>query len=216
MLDRLAQALLSSAEFAPWQIVRDYRVRHIVVLGSPETPEDRLHSEAVALMQQIVRRTVAAAQDCRYHVLGVSADNPIADRQRVPPDALVRAVEEDIANIDLDGRRRLRGGRPLMIDLDIQPPSAREGVPSGTGAKTGGEGRRRNAQDAALQRNRIEAVLAAAKARWPDRRKRPATTVMVKELDRLKRTQGFAPDTLRKILAGKYAPATRLGINPDW
>lgn len=142
MLDRLAQALLSSAEFARWQIVRDYRVRHIVVLGSPETPEDRLHSEAVALMQQIVRRIVAAAQDGRYHVLGVSADNPIADRQRVPPDALVRAVEEDIANIDLDGRRLLRGGRPLMIDLDIQPPSAREGVPSGDRRE---DGRRRPA-----------------------------------------------------------------------
>jgi hypothetical protein len=76
--------------------------------------------------------------------------------------------------------------------------------------------RRRNAQEDALRKNRVEAVLAPAKMLWPDRGARPPTTEMVKELIRREKAQDFAPDTLRKILSGTYGSATRLSISLDW
>ena len=76
--------------------------------------------------------------------------------------------------------------------------------------------RRRNVQENALRKNRVEAVLATAKTLWPDGGTRAPTTEMVKELTRRKKAQGFAPDTLRKILSGTYEPAKRLGISLDW
>jgi peptidoglycan/xylan/chitin deacetylase (PgdA/CDA1 family) len=76
-------------------------------------------------------------------------------------------------------------------------------------------GRRRDAADDARRKNKIETVLAAAKQLWPDNQQRPSTTAMALELVRQKKAQGYAGDTLRKILDGKYRPSKRLSIDLD-
>jgi hypothetical protein len=82
--------------------------------------------------------------------------------------------------------------------------------------KTSSTRRRRNAQNDALLKNRIETVLATAKTRWPNKGTRPPDQQMAAELMRLRRAEGYSADTLRKILNGTYEPAHRLGIDLNW
>lgn len=61
--------------------------------------------------------------------------------------------------------------------------------------------------------NRIEMVLAKARRRWPDPKKRPEIDVMAKELERLYGKElGYKFQTIRKILRGTYRSLVRLGI----
>jgi hypothetical protein len=135
LLERLATALLTPDERARWRDVVEYLSDPmIIVLGSPETPAERLGREARQLATTIVRRTIAAVQDGRLTASGVPADDPLADPQPISANALAHAVQEDVANLDLKERRLLRGGRTLMIDLDVRVapvmPKRKRGAPS--------------------------------------------------------------------------------------
>ena len=77
--------------------------------------------------------------------------------------------------------------------------------------------RKRNVETDAILKNRIEMVLAAARRRWPDPKKRLAIDVMAKDLERLEREQklpqkkrhGYKFETIRKILSGTYKTSIR-------
>jgi hypothetical protein len=79
-----------------------------------------------------------------------------------------------------------------------------------------GRSRRRNLQDDASLKNKLETVIKNATQSWPNKQKRPPISAMVKELIRQSKAQGYDGDTLRKILSGTYKPAKRLGIRLDW
>ncbi len=69
-------------------------------------------------------------------------------------------------------------------------------------------------------KNRIEMVLAKARTKWPDPKKRPVIDVMAKELERLdrepklphKERHGYKFEAIRKILSGTYKTSVRLKI----
>jgi hypothetical protein len=106
---------------------------------------------------------------------------------------------------------RLRGGDVLLVrgnppiefyNVRVAPVSRAD---TADHAPRGAGGKRRNAQDDCLLKNRIEAVLAAAKTLWPDRGTRPPTTKMARELTRRKRHK-----TSRQTLYGR---SCRVPIN---
>ena len=71
--------------------------------------------------------------------------------------------------------------------------------------------RKRSTKEDALLKNRIERVIAAARRKWPDPKKRPDTRVMAKDLA-ADTNLGYGEETIRKILEGRYRPAKELGI----
>lgn len=73
-------------------------------------------------------------------------------------------------------------------------------------------GRRRDQQDDTLLKNKIESILAASKALWPDPCNQPTATLRARELVRRKKVQGYGVVAVKKILEGTYRPAKRLGI----
>jgi len=80
--------------------------------------------------------------------------------------------------------------------------------------------RKRDVGADAKLRSRIENVLAKARRKWRDPKKRPAIDVMARELERLDRDPklphkerlGFKFETIRKILKGTYKTSARLKI----
>jgi hypothetical protein len=73
--------------------------------------------------------------------------------------------------------------------------------------------RKHDAADEALVKNRINKVLALARKRWPDSRKRPDYATMARELVREHRTSlELRFEAVRKILAGSYSASKRRGI----
>ncbi len=74
--------------------------------------------------------------------------------------------------------------------------------------------RKHDAIDDALLKNRISNVLALARDRWPDPKRRPGYMPMAKELVRAQgKSLEFKSETVRKILAGTYPTSQRLGIS---
>ena len=106
----------------------------------------------------------------------------------------------------------------FLAGMESAEPAAaiQEAAPGTVGIVGSSGGRRRDAADDARRKNNIEIVLAAAKQLWPDNQQRPSTTTMARELVRKKKAQGYASDTLRQILDGRYRPAKRLGIDLGW
>jgi hypothetical protein len=195
--------------------------------GAPlEAVEAWEHSPAVraeaAARDEVNRAWRAAAYDRQARLINGEwlawgrEDNPWGRWRAIPPDAwntlVVINEKGGIVRGPKSAAARLYGvvvapARRQEMGAIRQSSEADEAVSAGC--------RRRNAQDDALRKNRVETVLATAKTP-PDRGARPPTTEMVKELTRRKKAQDFAPDTLRKILSGTYEPATRLGISLDW
>ena len=75
--------------------------------------------------------------------------------------------------------------------------------------------RNRDVEAEALLKNRIKAVIAKAKARWPDPQKRPGVNQMARLLVKgqpKSKVEKFGQDAIRKILAGTYKPARDISI----
>lgn len=106
--------------------------------------------------------------------------------------------------------------RVALTEREDRAAAPQEAAPGTVGIVGGDGGRRRDAAGDARRRTRILAVLAAAKQLWPDNRRRPSTTAMALKLVRQGKAQGYAGETLRTILGGKYEPAKKLGIGLDW
>ena len=74
--------------------------------------------------------------------------------------------------------------------------------------------RKRDVEADAKLKNRINKVLAKARTKWQDPKKRPEIDVMAKELFRLhKKDLGYKFEAIRKILRGTYGPSVRLKID---
>jgi hypothetical protein len=141
--------------------------------------------------------------------------SPVGPWRRLPDEAwrYIEIRPKDILLIAVPG------GPPISYFSAVVAPEKQEEANAFrqlSDEAMGAGRRRRNAQDDALLKNKIRAVLASAKQLWPDKRKRPKTTPMVNELIRRGKAQGYSSEALRKILDGTYEPAKRLGINLDW
>jgi hypothetical protein len=129
--DDLAELVLTPGELARWRVTREFDIP-IMMMGGPETHFDRMQMEARELNERVVVRTVAAVQDGRLRASGVPAGDPLAAAQPLSASVLARAVREHVYNLDLVGRRLLRGHPPLavMIDLEIGAvETSRAGAP---------------------------------------------------------------------------------------
>ena len=123
------------------------------------------------------------------HVLS----NPVSGRPLIPRDALEAAFEPDRA-----------------VKEEPQP----EPGPSKESQDKKPSSRKHDAIDDALLKNRISNVLALARDRWPDPKRRPGYKPMAKELVRAQgKSLEFKSETVRKILAGTYSASQRLGIS---
>src|SRR5512132_3961226 len=185
------------------------------------------HSPAVragaATQDEVNRARRAAADDLRVRLVSGEwsawgrEDNPLGRWRTIPPDAWTALAEVNLEKGIVCGPK-LAATR--LYGVVVAPAQHQQMVvvqqSSESDAAAAAGGRRRNAQADALRKNRIEVVLATAKTLWPNRGLRPQPTQMANELTRQKKAQGYAPDTLRKILSGRYGPAKRLGISLDW
>jgi hypothetical protein len=132
------------------------------------------------------------------------------------------SVYEEIAAVRRWGQAavdELRAAREALVVAEAAALDAALGTTQPRDAPAAPQNlkkRHHTVEDDARLKNRIEAVLAAAKTKWPHKAGRPPITQMVIELRRGGRAQGYSEDTLRKILNGTYGTAERLGISLDW
>jgi hypothetical protein len=120
--------------------------------------------------------------------------SPVGPWRALPPTAWQHLV--------IDYRQRIvRAQSPgdlVLFDVRIEPYTAAAPLAS----------RKQPPEAIASQKLRVETVLAIARTLWPDETRRPPVEQMAQELFRRGKNQGYRPETLRKILFGKY-PATR-------
>ena len=76
--------------------------------------------------------------------------------------------------------------------------------------------RRRNDDADRRLADRIKAVIATSRQRWPKTKSQPSIRTMAQKLLDDKKSEGFGFSTLRAILGGTYPAMKALGINPPW
>ncbi len=105
-------------------------------------------------------------------------------------------------------------GMTHFKSTDSEETAEEEGQPAGaTDTQHRKRPRKQDIGKDALKKIKIKTVVAKAKTKWPDRKKRPGINAMARELVRTHHKElGFDYETVKKILAGTYPASKRLGV----
>jgi hypothetical protein len=71
---------------------------------------------------------------------------------------------------------------------------------------------RRTVEQQALEMNKIRAIVARAKVKWPELAKAPGAKLMSDHMHAIGMTDGLSAETTRQILEGRYGPQKKFGI----
>lgn len=129
-----------------------------------------------------------------------TADGDEDDDDAVVPVAKFRAALE---------RWRSKSKVAAQAASDVATPA-----PAAPPEPTRRKQRKKDAEADANLTNRILAVIAEARRKWPDSAKRPPASEMAEQLAGMAKRQDFKPETVRQIIRGSYRPMKRLEIKP--